>query len=235
MKLFALYNLYCKIYIKYFYPELFKEITKYRKKSSSTGTKYTTLYMIIKEIRKLKPKNILECGTGLSTIVICHIIRKINYNESYKPIFISMENHKDWYNHAIKILPEKYKDLVKITLSPRKEFKYNFFRGYGYSSIPNYAYDFCFIDGPDYVDDKGSSFDFDIVNIFLKSKIKNIRGVVDTRVTTCFAIQTLFGSDSLKYYSYKRASKFNISNILVKKVESKNFINSYNGFLKIKS
>ena len=113
-------------YSKYYWRRLCRNqslkeaIIDYKKVSQSTGAKVTTLYKLYSAIIKLKPKNILECGTGLSTIVICEAVLKIKEKDaSYNPNIISMENNEYYHNHANEILPAKYKSLVEIIWGER--------------------------------------------------------------------------------------------------------------------
>ena len=50
--------------------ELWRRLTDYLHKSSSTGCNYSDYGAIYKHVLENKPKEILECGTGVSTIVM---------------------------------------------------------------------------------------------------------------------------------------------------------------------
>ena len=53
------------------------------------------------------------------------------------------------------------------------------FRGIASKNIPQYPYDFIFIDGPNYHRKNGSSFCADILNVLELSKKSKLNGVID--------------------------------------------------------
>ena len=57
---------------------LWKELAEYNKKTESTGCSYTDYFFLYRLIRKHKPTQVLECGTGVTTLVIAYAL---NQNE----------------------------------------------------------------------------------------------------------------------------------------------------------
>lgn len=112
----------------------------------------------------------------------------------------SMEESEEYYQTAVKLLPESIKDYAEIVLSPALEDTYEFFRGVRYRDIPDRPYDFVFVDGPSYLTDPGGdilAFDFDLISVVKKSG-KPVSALIDTRTSTCFVYSLLFG-DKFKY------------------------------------
>ena len=236
-KLYALYHYYCKYRLGKLLPEIHNVIKNYTTITQSTGTKYPTLFLAVDLILKKKPRYILESGTGTSTLVLAEAVMKLQKKDpSYKCKIISMESIPKYFEMAEKILPEKYSSIVEIRLGEREVFKYSIFRGYCHSNIPDYDYDFSFLDGPNYNDDKGSSTCMDSIKIRLKSRAQTIACVVDTRVSSVFMLQQIFGTKALKYFPFQRTCSFDMCKISVNpKLNSKCFNSDIFGKLKINS
>ena len=109
------------------------------------------------------------------------------------------------------------------------------FRGYCHSNIPEENYDFILIDGPNFDDEQGSSCCLDALKIRLKSKSEKIIGVVDTRVSSVFVLQSIFGVKSFRYSNLKRTCSFTLRRISSKpKVLSTSFNYALMGSVKLK-
>ena len=235
-KLYAIYNKYSQLKLYNLIPNLRNIIKDYSDQTQSTGTKYPTLYKAVKNINKYKPKILLESGTGTSTIVLAEILLKLKKEDpSYNPKLVSMESLPKWYGIAKKLLPKKYDDIVEIILGEREKFEYSMFRGYCHSNIPRYDYDFVFLDGPSYTDQYGDSCCLDALKVRLTSKSKKIFGVIDTRVSSVFVMQNIFGLKNLKYFNFKRTSEFQLGYISNKpNINSKSFNYSLSGDVRLK-
>ncbi len=174
----------------------------YLKNSPSTGCAYSDYLLLYNYIRNRKPKEVLECGTGVSTVVIAYALKENERDYGIKGRVTSMEESPNYYNVALKLFPEResLKSYAEIVLSPVMEDTYHFFRGIRYKDVPLRPYDFVFVDGPDYLcDPKGEIilFNFDFVDIVRKSE-KPVGALIDTRTTTCFVYSLLFG-DEFRY------------------------------------
>ena len=203
----------------------YESYKKYIKKTNSALPRFSTLLKLKKKIQKFRPKFIIEFGTGASTIFICEVIKEIQKkNKNYKPKFISIESKKEWFDKAIAFLPRKYIKDVEIILSETKEIKVNMFRGIASKNIPEYPYEFIFIDGPDYHTKYGSSFCADILNVLKLSPKGTLRGVVDCRVSTCYVLQQIFGKNQVKFSPISKVGTINISS---KKISSRLISNNF--------
>lgn len=192
-------------------PGINDEISTYRKGSSTTGTQFITLLLAVKSILRYKPAHVLECGTGVSTLVLAAAIEKVKLSDpSYQGTIVSMESEKSWFDLAQEKLPAKYRSVVEIIYGPREKYEIGFFRGYVHSGIPKRDYDFILLDGPDYADENGLSFCADVIKIFDISNVMALRGVVDGRASSVFVIQTFFGYRAARYFHSVYAAKFTI-------------------------
>ena len=210
-KTFALYNHWCRMRLFRTLPGIEREIAEYSQQSKTTGTKFSTLWRAVSLIFKHKPSLILEAGTGLSTIILAAAIKQVKAKvPGYAGKIVSMESVDVWFETAKKNLPEKYADVVELVLGPRMKYEFLFFRGYRHSNIPLLDYDFVFLDGPSYEDENGGSFCADIFHVVETSSAPVIVGVVDTRVSSVFVLQQVFGRSAIRYYPFARTSDFTV-------------------------
>jgi hypothetical protein len=235
-KIFALYNYWCRMRLHTAIPGIELEISKYLKNSKTTGTKYPTLWRAVKLIFRHKPKVIFEAGTGLSTIVLAAAVKKLtNRDPLHDAKIVSMESVTSWYETAEKNLPEKYRDIVDIVLGPRIKYEFMFFRGYRHSNIPRLNYDFVFLDGPSYYDENGGSFCADVFHVLETSLAPQISGVIDTRVSSVFVMQQVFGASAVRYYPIARTSDFMVERKPLRvKITSRDFNTNIWGKLDVK-
>lgn len=184
---------------------LWDEIQAYQNKTKSTGAKYATLYHVYHSILRLKPRGIVECGTGLSTVVICKAIEEIQKTDpAYKPSFVSLESEEFYWKHALDLLPPKFQPVVEIRLSGLAEDVFSMFRGVRYDAIPAGPYDFVFVDGPSYKTEQGGlSFCFDLLK-YIEMSETPVHAVIDTRVSTVFVLQRLLGKTLVRYNDITR-------------------------------
>jgi len=106
--------------------DLYELMLYFKEKSNSTGVGYGDICFLYSEIKKRKPKNILEFGTGASTGYMALAIKELQKeDEYYNPNFYSLEDNKDWYQDQISIFPNDLKKFVKIKLSDIEIYKYD--------------------------------------------------------------------------------------------------------------
>jgi hypothetical protein len=236
-KIYALYNYYCKFRLNQIVPGVQRVIDDYSSKSQSTGTKYPTLYRAVKSIYINKPKWILECGTGTSTLVLAEAILMMQKTTpSYQCKIISMESIPKWNEMANHLLPKKYCDIVEICLGEREKYEYSMFRGFSHSNVPQHPYDFVFLDGPSYNDENGASTCMDAIKIRLTSDAEVVSCVIDTRVSSVFMMQQVFGAGVVKYFPIFRTCAFNMPRIdEAPTLSSVSFSSSVGGRLSLKS
>mgnify|MGYP003678556826 CR=1 FL=1 len=205
------YNRWCKARIGSLLPGILAELDEYAKGSETTGTQWITLYWAVQGILKYRPRHILECGTGSSTIVLgAAVARLMAQDSTYHSKVISMESVREWFDVASASLPEKYKSIVEIHYGPRELYQVGFVRGFIHGNVPIHNYDFLFLDGPNFTDERGVAFCADVFNAMTLSNAEVINGVVDGRASSAFVIQTFFGMRALRYWPVFAASTFSI-------------------------
>ena len=161
------------------------EVLRTVKKTKSASTDIVDLVSIYKMVLKLKPKNILELGPGISTHVICKAIEMIQINDpSYKPNFLAIEESKKWLVYHKKNLKIKYKKIVQFHLEQRiKRIDENGVSFFYYENIPKHPYDFIHLDGPTIEQPTTITYSTDIIRIF-KTLNKKCYIIVDGRENT---------------------------------------------------
>ena len=180
--------------------KLYQTITDTIKRSESTGCSYFDYWTLYSTIRKNKPAEILECGTGVSSTAMAYALME-NEQEGNRPGRItSMEDVQHWYQKAKNLIPDKLKPYIDVVHSPKVEYCHSIFRGVGYQDIPQRAYEFVFIDGPETTapSDGTLTFDFDLINVITKID-HPVTALVDKRAATSYVFQKLFGVDKVKF------------------------------------
>jgi len=180
--------------------ELWTALQNYLMKTESTGCGYIDYACLYKTIRESKPFEVLECGTGVSTLIIAHALMENERETGIAGHVTSMEEHAEWFHMSKKLLPLEYNKYVSFELSETIEDRYSIFRGVRYAAIPDKAYDFVFVDGPKYEspEDGGATFDFDYLHV-LRSSDKPVGCLIDKRLSTVFVLQQILGSDKVQY------------------------------------
>ncbi len=180
--------------------ELWTALQDYLKKTESTGCGYIDYACLYETIRKSRPVEVLECGTGVSTLIIAHALKENEKETGVTGHVTSMEEHAEWLEMSRQLLPPQYRKYVSFELSHTIEDRYSLFRGVRYAAIPNKAYDFVFVDGPKYESplDGGATFDFDYIHV-LKGAEKPVGCLIDKRLSTVFVLQQLLGTDKVRY------------------------------------
>lgn len=186
---------------------IYDVIFNYFKKSSSTGITWSVCWELYNYVRKSKPNNILDCGQGLSTLVMALALKK-NETEGFHGKITAMEELKKYHDIGVDLMPIELKKYVEFVLSPRVDDYHEIFRGVRYRDVPKKDYDFIFIDGPNHysVSDNQFCFDFDFIHV-LKNNSKPITGIIDFRLSTGYVLQKLLGYEKVKY-SYTKELGF---------------------------
>ena len=181
--------------------ELWRQLTDYLHKSSSTGCNYSDYAALYKHVLEHKPKEILECGTGVSTIIMAQALKKVGGRGR----ITSLESIEKYFELAQSLLPKDLSNYVEIKFSSVIEDSFSLFRGCRYRDIPmDRKYDFIYVDGPSYVapSDDTVTFDFDFLYIVQHSN-HPVYAIIDKRVSSCYVFQKVFGKNKVKYDSFR--------------------------------
>lgn len=170
--------------------------------STSTGAGLYDYVLLHAYVREKKPAFILECGTGKSTWIIADALKKNFEQYGIKGKLISMENIQVYFDEACRNLPTHLKEFAEIHFSELEDYSFSIFTGNSYKTIPDYPYEFIFIDGPDdpytgdYVALKRPNMD--LIKLIQKNT-QPITAVIDYRLPTVITYATLFGKNKVKF------------------------------------
>lgn len=165
----------------------------YQRASVSTGVSYSDYVVLYNWVREHKPREILECGTGISTVVMAQALRENEEQFGIKGRITSMEEYEEYFTRARAIFPAELGAYVDLRLSPAVEDRYHFFRGVRYADLPDRAFDFVFVDGPSLhssPSDDAIAINMDLITLLQRTN-NPIAAIIDTRTTTCFAYSLL--------------------------------------------
>lgn len=175
-----------------------RKLEQYLEATKSTGCSWADYWTLYSWIRRRKPAEVLECGTGTSTIVMALALLE-NATEGSAGRLTSMESVREWYDVAQQLLPADLSTVVDLRHSEPVEYAFSMFRGMGYASLPERPYELVFIDGPSTVAPDGvHTFDFDYINVVARSQVP-VQGIIDTRLSSCYALQQIFGRSKFRY------------------------------------
>jgi hypothetical protein len=149
--------------------------------SKSTGCGVSDYWQIYEMVRHLKPRHILECGCGVSTVVFCQAILA-NAQEGHVAKFVSMEENEYYRSQILSLLDSEELPLVEIIRSDVVRRDYLGWTGISYASRPNFAYDLVFIDGP-VLDASERVFNADLLEIASRSNVR-FTAMIDGRKKT---------------------------------------------------
>lgn len=175
-------------------PRLWDVLQHYLAQSDSTGCSYADYEVLYRWVRRHRPHEVLECGTGVSTVVLAQALLE-NAEEGGAPgRLVSMEESEPWFERARALLPRSLHDFVELCWSPTVEESHSLFRGMRYRDVPDRPYEFVFVDGPSTCShaDGDRTCDLDLVTVLRRTR-RPVSAVVDGRLATCWVLQQVLG------------------------------------------
>jgi predicted O-methyltransferase YrrM len=192
-----------------------------------TGASYSDYLTLYEQVRTFRPREILECGTGISTVVLAQALLDNAAEYATAPGRVtSMEDDAEWHRLAGARLPEALRDVVALVHSPRADGCYKCFRGVCYAEVPDRPYDFVFSDGPDRHSPVNGDklFNLDLINVVARSD-RPVRAVVDNHYLTFYVLQKVFGLDRARYsVSHKLMFVGPVSRADLRHLKKENFL-----------
>ena len=184
--------------------ELWKVIEEQRKRSQSTGCSYIDYLFLYNYIRTHKPLEVLECGTGISTVVMAYALLENEKEGNHQGRITSMEENEEWFKKALINMPDSLKKYVDCVLSPVVEDHYAFFRELRYRDIPKRPYDLVFVDGPKTRNARYpvKTFDFDFIWVVSQSP-RPVFCILDLRLSTFFVLREVFGREKARFDEWR--------------------------------
>jgi len=179
---------------------LWERMEAYARSSIVTGASMSDYLTLYEEVRRWRPAEILELGTGISTVVMAYALKENEAEGGPRGHITSMEEDADWHRHACASLPGDLAAYVDMVHSPKADGSYKMFRGVQYESVPRRAYDFVFSDGPERHSPVNGDklFNLDLIQVVARSETP-IRAVVDNHYLTFYVLQKVFGPELARY------------------------------------
>lgn len=186
-------------------PAVANAIRNYRAMSAVTGMSWSDYLTLYREVRLYKPKEVLELGSGVSTVVLAHAL--VDNAAAGAPLgrITSMDEDLGWHRKAMACFPPELGQVADFVHSPKVDGYYKIFRGVQYASIPERPYDYVFSDGPERhsLVNGDKLFDLDFIQIVRRSD-RPIRAVVDNHYLTFYVLQKVFGTELARYSPTRR-------------------------------
>ncbi len=185
--------------------ELWRRMTDYARASLVTGASYSDYLTLYEQVRRHKPVEILECGTGISTLVLAQALLDNAADGSPPGRVTSLEDDRHWYETARAALPAELAGTVELVNPGKVDGYYRIFRGVRYDQVPDRPYDFVFSDGPDRHSpvDGQKLFNLDLIDVIGRSD-RPLRAVVDNHYLTFYILQKVLGVENARYDPWRR-------------------------------
>jgi hypothetical protein len=115
---------------------------------------YLDLDNLVTQILKLKPKCVLELGTGYSTYAIIFALNKLKLEIGHKFEFYAVDQNEIYLENLKNFIPKQYSEQITFLYRPLYTDKYlntlmSFFK-----NLPNKNFDFIYEDRHDHKDTK---------------------------------------------------------------------------------
>lgn len=135
--------------------------------------------ILIQELMFIKPKIVVECGSGDSTILIAHCLKEMGSGKVY-----SLEHHKKWADHTRDMINAlKLKEYCKVIDAPLEKIEidgqaWDWYSGYDLE-IGKETIDFLFIDGPSSQKEGDEAPRYPAIPVFYSQFKKGARIILD--------------------------------------------------------
>ncbi len=174
--------------------ELYATVERFKTIAHSKGfnkgykhyAKYYTLYNFI---RTRKPQCVLECGSGVTTLVILLALK-----ENGSGSLVSMDEDEFFGNTVRGIAHEMFPgSSFEMNVIPSMPGTYGDLSGMQYRELPDRPYDLMFVDGP-------QTLTIDIDPFYVLEKNPKIPVIIDVRLATVLALKTKHPSARFNFF-----------------------------------
>jgi hypothetical protein len=160
---------------------LYRRLQEVSRQSDSTGSGRNEYWQIYSSVRDLKPTWVLECGAGVSTVVIAHALMR-NARAGHPGRLVSMEENPHYYQQLLGLLNAEEKEVVDLVLSGVVEKSYGSRRSRSYKDRPPHPFNLVFVDGP-VIPHESGWFNADYLEVVMKSPAKVVALMEGRRFT----------------------------------------------------
>lgn len=184
-------------------PDLLRLIEQMTARSSSTGCGYGDYWSLYKNMIQRKPLRVVECGAGISPVVIAYAMRK----NGGKGSFVSLEQARVYYDNIVDIFPAELRAYVDLVLSEPVEVQIGNVLGVRYQYQSPEPIDFMYIDGPSLRTQFGKKKPTQKAinaDVFFVPKGERFAAILDQRIATMWALKARLSGHDIRYNVVKR-------------------------------
>ena len=184
--------------------QLFYLISNCSKKSNSTGVSFSDYKVLYDVIKKHKPKNVLELGSGISSIIMAYALKENFLETKTRGLLETYEEDSFYFKQIKNIIRKDLKEFVNFNFSKRITKRILNMKASMYKSVKIKEYDFIFIDGPTLWSKNEKkighkSFNADILRILSKIKKPPKLILLDKKIGTMWALRKCLPYTSLDF------------------------------------
>lgn len=156
-------------------------------------------------MRLATPREVHECGTGTSTVVLAYALMENAREDGVSGRISSMEESPHWFEMAERLLPDALRPDVDLCLGPLVDEGYMIFRGLRSREVPPRPFDIVFTEGPSTLalSDGTRTCDFDYIHVLRHSE-SPVYGLIVNRLTTRYVLQKVFGPEKVRFDVFRK-------------------------------
>jgi hypothetical protein len=208
------------------------------------NSRHSDALFLIDLITELRPRRVLECGAGLSTLIIAYALEQIERTTGLRSEFVSLDESAEYMEKMVlPMLPGRLAQRTALKASAIAYWHFENMRtlqsagGIGYADRPKEHFDLIYVDGPQvrqrsyenlirtsqgnlpsFLDHK--PFDCDALNVAIESQ-KLVTVIIDQRIDTRWQMKALLDRPYKdRYHFAPRKSVFQITPAAVQFVRS---------------
>lgn len=135
------------------------------KETNSTGCTVWELERLWRSMLDVRPSRAVEFGSGISTLVIAHAVRKLA-DAGHVTRFVTMEQSAAYQENLLAWFPQELRSYVDFRRSDAvAELTSDGALAFSYRDTPDEPFDWCFVDGPDLPSCGATWFDADVLRL----------------------------------------------------------------------
>lgn len=189
---------------------LWPDLRKASEDSPFRGCTYREVWLLYRHILETKPKAILECGSGISTVGLANAVLQLR-EAGHACEFVTMEENAGYHEFLQKLIPPHLHAVCRSLRSDVAIREIGGFKGRYYADTPDLPYDMAFIDGPNVRrlgDEKKDPTQFDADLLIALAHGKPVTAFLDGRASTRKAWNALFPEARMQFEAIHKFSRF---------------------------
>lgn len=117
--------------------------------ANAIAPNFADLWFLYQNVRRRKPRVVLEFGSGCSTVILAHALYQNATDDVLKRGFLySVDADPQWAAIAKGSIPGHLQKICNLSYSPLIEVEHNGTPGYQHEIVPDVIPDFLYLDGP---------------------------------------------------------------------------------------